>query len=212
MIGEKQVGALMRPVMGQFERPHGPFGWLAALIIPMGHRPSYARHAMLLDLQPDDVLLDVGCGSGDFLAERAAHVGKVVGLDISDIEVRLARRKLHDRIEAGTADVVHGDAAALPFADGEFTAVNGVGVFLAFDDPVAPVAEMYRVLRPGGRAVVNLEMHGGQDGDRGAVDSLTGARLYTEPEVRDVFVNAGFPHVSFTYDGDTMIVKGVKGP
>ena len=44
-----------------------------------------------LHLQPDDELLDVGCGSGRLLAEHAAHVRYVAGLDISEIQVGMAR-------------------------------------------------------------------------------------------------------------------------
>lgn len=210
MIGEKQVMTLMRPAMSQFGRPHGPFGWLAALLIPLAHRQFYSMTAAVLDLQPDDVLLDVACGSGEFLDEQAAPVGRVTGLDLSDIEVRLARRKLHERIEAGTADVVLGDAAAMPLPDRQFTAVNCVGAFLAFDEPSQALAEMHRVLLPGGRAVVSIEMHAADGKDHTEDEQIWGNPFYTEQQIRDLFAQAGFQDVAVTLDGGAMVVKGVR--
>ena len=210
MIGEKQVMTVMRPVMGQFARPHGPLGWLAALLIPLGHRPFYARTAAVLQLQPDDVLLDIACGAGEFLAEQAAHVERVTGVDISDIEVRLARRRLRDRIAAGTAQVIHVDAADLPLPDRAFTAINCVGAFLAFNDPAPALAEMHRVLAPGGRAVVCLEMHGEDGKDHTHDEQLWQTPYYTEQQINDLFTHTGFDHVDITYDGEAMLVKGTK--
>lgn len=209
MIGERQLVAVVRPLMGQFARPHGPLGWLAALAIPMAHRPYYAKTARALHLRPDDVLLDVACGSGEFLAEQAGEVGDVTGVDVSDIEVRRARRRLRDRIAAGTARVVQGDAADLPLPDASFTAVNCVGSFLAFDDPGRALAEMHRVLVPGGRAVVLLEMHAQAGREQSVEKGLLGDRLYSEQQVRDLFTGAGFERVEFSYDGEIMVVRGM---
>lgn len=183
MVGERLLLTVFRPVLGQFGHPHGPLGWLAARLIPMGHRQYYGKTAAVLALQPDDVLLDVACGSGEFLDEQAAHVRQVTGLDLSDIEVRLARRKLRDRIAAGTADVIRGDVAALPLPDEQFTAVNCVGSFLAFDDPGTALAEMHRVLRPGGRVVVCLEQHGADGRDHTDQERLWGFPFYTEEQI-----------------------------
>ena len=210
MIGEKLVMTVMRPVMGQFARPHGPLGWPAALLIPLGHRPFYSKTAAVLELQPDDVLLDIACGAGEFLAERAAHVERVTGVDISDIEVRLAHRRLRSRIAAGTAKVIHADAADLPLPDEAFTAINCVGAFLAFDDPAPALAEMHRVLTPGGRAVVCLEMHGEDGKDHTHDEQLWHTPYYTEQQIHDLFTHAGFDRVDITYDGEAMLVKGTK--
>lgn len=210
MIGEKLVLTLLRPVMDQFTHPHGPLGWLAALVIPMGHRQYYSKTAAMLQLQPDDVLLDVACGSGEFLDEQAARVARVTGVDLSDIEVRLARRKLRDRITAGTAEIVQGDATALPLPDETFTAVNCVGAFLAFDDPARALAEMHRVLRSGGRAVVCLEMHAADGRDHTNDQKYLGIPLYSEQQIHDMFTQAGFNQISFTIDDEVMVAKGAR--
>ena len=125
---------------------NGPVGWVIAKAMPIIEAGLYETVAEMLDLQPDDELLDIGCGPGAFLAAKAQHVRRVVGLDLSRVMLREAERRLADRIAAGTAQLVTGSAAELPFDDGEFSAVTAIN---------APVkhAEAFRVLRPGGRLV-----------------------------------------------------------
>ena len=119
-------------------------------------RPLHMAVARALDLQPDDALLDVACGAGYFLTESASHVGHVAGVDLAGPKVELARRRLGERIAAGTAEVVQGDAGALPWEDGRFTAVSCMDAFPFFPEPERALAEMYRVLRPGGRVVIDM--------------------------------------------------------
>ena len=125
---------------------NGPMGWVIAKAMPRMEAGVYEIVAEMLDLQPDDELLDIGCGPGAFLAAKAQHVRRVVGLDPSRVMLREAERRLADRIAAGTARLVTGSAAELPFEDGEFSAVTALN---------APIkhAEAFRVLRPGGRLV-----------------------------------------------------------
>jgi SAM-dependent methyltransferase len=119
-------------------------------------RPYHAWLARAIALQPEDDLLDVACGAGYFLTAHASHVGHVAGLDLSAPKVGLARRRLADRIAAGTAEIRQGDAGRLPWEDGRFTAVTCIDAFMFFPDPERSLAEMCRVLRPGGRAVVDM--------------------------------------------------------
>jgi ubiquinone/menaquinone biosynthesis C-methylase UbiE len=94
-----------------------------------------------LALGPEDRLLDVGCGGGAFL-NRARESGcAVAGLDHSRDMVRLARTKTGARIELA-------EATAMPFADGEFTAVSCLVAFFFFAEPVAALREMRRVVDP----------------------------------------------------------------
>ncbi len=94
-----------------------------------------------LALGPDDRLLDVGCGGGAFL-RRARECGcAVAGLDHSREMVRLARAKTGARIELA-------EVTAMPFADGEFTAVSCLVAFFFFADPAAALLEIRRVLDP----------------------------------------------------------------
>lgn len=95
--------------------------------------------------------LDVACGSGKLtavLARRAEPGGRVVGLDFSGEMLRRARLD-HPRIP-----FVRGDALALPYPDATFDGTTIAFGLRNLADPVKGLAEMLRVIRPGGRAVV----------------------------------------------------------
>ena len=70
---------------------NGPVGWVIAKLMPVGEAGVYTAVAEVVDLQPDDDLLDIGCGPGAFLAAKAQHVRRVVGLDPSPTMLHAAR-------------------------------------------------------------------------------------------------------------------------
>jgi SAM-dependent methyltransferase len=130
---------------------NGPIGRASTRYMPIMQAGMYQLVADILDLQPEDELLDIGCGPGAFLAGKARHVRRVAGIDASPVMIRDAERRLADRLAAGTARLVLGSAEKLPFGDGEFSAVTIISA------PANP-AEVFRVLRPGGRAVGVFEI------------------------------------------------------
>ena len=117
------------------------------------------RHATLqaLALRPGERVLDVGSGPGFLVAEMAEQVGPaghVTGLDISDSMVALARQRCAHGPIASRTTIVKGDAAALPFPSGSFDAGVATQVYEYVPNISAALAELHRVLRPGGRALI----------------------------------------------------------
>jgi SAM-dependent methyltransferase len=110
-----------------------------------------------LGLKPGDRVLDVGSGFGRHVYECARRGAHVVALDYAADEVTDTRNTLAAMVEAGeiTADkligVTRGDARNLAFPDGTFDVVITSEVLEHVQDDVAAIAEMMRVLRPGGR-------------------------------------------------------------
>lgn len=109
--------------------------------------------AELTGAMPSGDVLEVAPGPG-YLAIEIARLGRfrVTGLDISRTMVQIA-----DENAAAAAVPVafrHGDATAMPFADGSFDLIVCQAAFKNFRQPVSALNEMERVLRPGGRAVI----------------------------------------------------------
>jgi ubiquinone/menaquinone biosynthesis C-methylase UbiE len=93
--------------------------------------------------------LDLGCGTGIAIPDLLRLGWSVVGVDISGDQLRVAREKTTGL----PVDLREGDASQLPFAAGSFDAVASMFTHTDFDDPQGVFAEVYRVLRPGGKFV-----------------------------------------------------------
>jgi SAM-dependent methyltransferase len=91
--------------------------------------------------------LDLACGTGIAVPALEAAGWTVTGVDISADQLAVAR----ERLAGSPAELVRGDAAALPFADGSFDAVACLLAHTDLDQPQAALREAARALAPGGR-------------------------------------------------------------
>lgn len=144
-------------VEAEYERLAGAYDVRWAGYVEGAVRETLARAAVA----SGDTVLDVGCGTGvllERLAWRRAHEasprgsgrpGLRAGLDRTDAMLRVAQR----RLGSGTP-LVRGLADALPYRDGVFDVVVSCSVLHMVPDAAAAVAEMLRVLRPGGTLVL----------------------------------------------------------
>lgn len=103
---------------------------------------------------PEDVALDVSTGAGHTAMALAPHVARVVATDLTPEMLAVARRLAGER---GLSNVTfqEADVRSLPFADASFDIVTCRTAAHHYPDLRAPVREMARVLRPGGRLVVS---------------------------------------------------------
>ncbi|MGI9099119.1 MAG: ubiquinone/menaquinone biosynthesis methyltransferase [Solirubrobacteraceae bacterium] len=149
-------GTLQEPqVRAMFDRIAGLYDVMNSVMTAGLHHEWRRRAADLAGVGPGDRVLDVATGTGDLaleLARRVGPAGAVVGSDFSEEMLARARAKTADAAAPVTFE--WGNALELPYADGEFAAATvGFGA-RNFSDLDRGLAEMARVVRPGGRVVV----------------------------------------------------------
>jgi demethylmenaquinone methyltransferase/2-methoxy-6-polyprenyl-1,4-benzoquinol methylase len=138
-------------VRAMFDRIAGFYDVMNSVMTAGLHHRWRARAADLAALGPGDTALDVACGTGDLaieLARRVGAVGEVIGSDFAEEMLERARAKDPGLIWEW------GNALELPYASGRFDAATvGFGA-RNFSDLDRGLAEMTRVVKPGGRVVV----------------------------------------------------------
>ncbi len=138
-------------VRAMFDRIAGFYDLMNSVMTAGLHHRWRARAVDLANVGPGSRVLDVATGTGDLaiaLARRVGPGGTTVACDFSEVMLELARRK------APGIEFTWGDALALDYADDAFDAATvGFGA-RNFDDLERGVAEMTRVVRPGGRVVI----------------------------------------------------------
>jgi demethylmenaquinone methyltransferase/2-methoxy-6-polyprenyl-1,4-benzoquinol methylase len=123
-------------------------------VMSFGQDPRW-RRAMVraIDPRPGQRVLDVATGTGMVAAELVrGGAERVVGLDQSEQMLAGARARLARNPDlAARIELVRGEAERLPFADAEFDALTFTYLLRYVEDPAATMAELARVVKPGGR-------------------------------------------------------------
>jgi len=143
---------------GQHGHPTGLIGRLLGEQMVRQHMPETIWTISLLDLKPEEQILEVGFGAGraiELVATQVAN-GHVSGIDLSQEMVRAASRRNARAIKAGQVALSHGDVTTLPFADSQFDKVFSIQTLYFWPDPPRALAEIFRVLKPGAMLVVTL--------------------------------------------------------
>lgn len=190
-----------RFIAEQARHAKGPLGRLIAFIMARETWVENLRAIDALDIQPNDHVLDVGCGHGRSLGALAARAsrGCAVGADPSDLMAQIAVERNRALVKAGRAKVVVATASDLPFADASFDKAVCVHVVYFWTDLQSSFREMARVLKPG--ATLALVFRSTQHA--AAVQSFP-SEVYRFPEFRDVetaLTHAGFVVASETGQG-----------
>lgn len=194
-------------------------------------RPWRRQAVRALRVGPGSRVLDVGCGTGDLVADVERTGAMVVGIDLSAEMIASGRKRLEGR------SFVRGDAQCLPFADATFDGFVSGFALRNFDSIPAAMGEAARVLKPAGRFSL-LEVNvprsaaartmftlyftrvvpsiGGLLSRRFAYDYLAASLRYLpEPaRFRDILTAAGFMGIRrrVLFAGAAQLVTAVRAP
>ena len=203
-VGQQAVKPL-ELVEANFRKPAGWFGHLLGHVMAVQHRTLTVWVIELMNVEPGDRVLDVGCGGGmavKLLARRASR-GFVAGADYSDAMVQQATKRNRAAVRDSKVEIKRGDVLALPYADASFDKACGIETFYFWPDPMAGLREVFRVLRPGGQIAIAMEMSKESRVQKSAVQKYfsqsyanrsagLGMSICSGPELVSMLTQAGF--------------------
>ena len=146
---------LRRRLIAQAHNPTGPAGHVIGWMF--GRRSSNVRRNLwaveLLEVEPSDRVIELGCGPGVALAALAGRAtqGLVVGVDHSAVVIRQARRRNAQAVAQGRVRLIHAPVEHLRVDDGPFDAALAVNTVGMWPEPTVRLREIARLLRRGGR-------------------------------------------------------------
>lgn len=145
----------------QFGRPSGIWGVIAGAIMATA-RSNQERvrwTIQLLDLQPNDRVLEIGFGPGYAIAEACKLLpgGFIAGVDHSEVMVRQATKRNTVAIRNGKVDLKLGSASDLPIYGEPFDKIFTINSIHFWTNPMSTLKELHERLKPGGLIAVTLQ-------------------------------------------------------
>jgi ubiquinone/menaquinone biosynthesis C-methylase UbiE len=166
-----------------FGRPQGLLGKLGGIIMARMNADAGAWASDLLEVRPNDSVLEVGFGPGVTIQHLSnlATSGHIAGVDQSLEMFEQARARNATAIESGRVDLRHGSVESLPFDDNSFDKAVAINSMQVWPDAVAGLREMRRVMKSGGRIALGFTPYSGQSIE-GLAEALSAAG-FTKPSV-----------------------------
>jgi ubiquinone/menaquinone biosynthesis C-methylase UbiE len=186
-------------LMDQFRRPTGRRGRFVAALMNRGHKPLTLWGLTHVNIEPDYVILDVGCGGGKTVNRLAqkAPLGKVFGIDYSADMVEYSKKVNKKLIAEDRVEIVEGSVEKMGFSDDFFDLITAIETYYFWPSFSDAVQEIRRVLKPDGKLLIVNEMV--KDGvyDVKYAKTIKQAHVHLLPmeEIRTIMQNVGFEDV-----------------
>jgi ubiquinone/menaquinone biosynthesis C-methylase UbiE len=169
--------SVMRNIlMRMFGCPQGVLGRLGGIIMARTNEGCGAWVTDLLDIRPNENVLEVGFGPGVIIQRLSnlASAGRVAGIDPSQEMVMQARARNATAIQNGLVDLRRGSADSLPFDDNSFDKALAINSMQVWPHPSAGLREMGRVMKSGARVALGFTPYSGQPNE-GLTETLMAA-------------------------------------
>jgi arsenite methyltransferase len=149
---------LLSTVAGQLGRPHGILSPFVARALNRGNEKAISAAVDATEITDGSVAADIGFGGGAGLQLLLDGIGDGVvhGVEIADDMLRRAKSTFGRDVRSGRLQLARGSLTELPLDDGAVDALITVNTVYFISELDAACAELARVLRPGGRAVIGI--------------------------------------------------------
>ena len=184
-----------------FAQTRKPEGFLGKLMVGGMNGGGHARLAdwglSHLDGSMPGQIAELGCGGGRNAKEllRRYPGAKLTALDYSEVSVEKTKKTNKSEIDAGRCAVVQGSVAELPFAEGQFELATAFETVYFWPGLETCFAEVFRVLKPGGRFLICNESDGTDATSLKFEKMIDGMKCYTAEQLTAALRSAGFSEV-----------------
>ena len=147
-----------RLIAGKFRNPTGFFGRLVGNAMAHNNEPAVNWTISLLDIQPDDHILEIGFGPGVGIkyASQKAVKGLVAGIDASETMVQVAQKRNAAAIATGQVNLQQGEVSSLPYEDESFDKAVTIHCLYFWADAIACLQDIRRTLKPNGLLAITI--------------------------------------------------------
>ena len=170
-------------IFSNMRKPKGKLGNIQLKSMNKEHTPLALWNLKHLDIKPDDIVLDVGCGGGININRMAEKAKKVYGVDYSIESVKLSREVNKDLIGQGKVEVLEGDVQSLPFEDNTFDIITAFETVYFWPNIEKSFGEVKRVLKPGGTFMMGMESNGSDNLPMKISKKLIDMEVYSDDEL-----------------------------
>ena len=180
----------VKSFFSQCARPEGFLGRVMLRFMNFGHAPLTNWGLSLVEIHDGWTMLDIGCGGGATLKRllMRSKGAQVYGIDISEESVAKAR-KVNANVLDRQVFVTQGSAEKLPYEDNKFDLVTAVETVYFWPDLPNCLKEVRRVVKPGGRFAIMVEV---LENDSVWTDVVDGMTAYSPEQLKEMLDEAGF--------------------
>lgn len=186
--------------MGFFQNTRKPEGLGGKIMVHMmnsGHSSLAEWGFSHIEVQEDFVSLDIGCGGGANIKRllEKSPLGKVVGIDYSDVSVKKSKKLNQKEIDNSRCEVLQGDVMQLPFEEKTFDLITAFETVYFWPDLRKAFELVYRALKNGGMFMICNEANGENPKDEKWADLIQGMKIYTAEQIKRFLEEAGFADI-----------------
>ena len=181
---------LVRSFFSQCARPEGFLGRIMLRFMNFGHAPLTNWGLSIVEIHDGWTMLDIGCGGGATLKRllKRSMNAQVYGIDISEESVAKAK-KVNAKVLDKQVFVTQGSAEVLPYEDNKFDLVTAVETVYFWPNLPNCLKEVKRVMKPGGRFAIMVEV---LESDSVWTDVVDGMTAYSPEQLKEMLDGAGF--------------------
>ena len=183
-------------IFSNMRKPKGKLGSIQLKSMNKEHTPVALWNLKHLEIKPEDVVLDVGCGGGININRMAQQAKKVYGVDYSIESVKLSLEVNKEYVNEGKVEVLEGNVESLPFDDNTFDIVTAFETVYFWPNIEKSFGEVKRVLKPGGIFLIGMESNGSDNLPMKISQKLIDMTVYNDEELTSFLKNNDYSDIT----------------